>query len=103
MAVKNKTEIMNAIKTLVGDDTSDASLELIGDLSDTFDDLEKKSQDTTDWKAKYEANDAEWRKKYKERFFSGESVKEEQEDGTNESDNKEEQQKTSFDELFEKE
>lgn len=103
MAVRTKAEIMEQIKTLVGDDTSDATLNIISDISDTLSDLETKSQgDGTDWKKKYEDNDAEWRQKYRDRFFNSESGdsqnNEPQQQGTDEP--KEPQLKTSFEELF---
>lgn len=71
MAIKTSEEILNYIKEKVGDDTSDETLNFIEDVSDTFNDLEKKSKEETDWKKKYEDNDKEWRQKYRDRFFSG--------------------------------
>lgn len=71
MAVKSIADIMGAVQQKVGEDTDDATLELIGDLQDTLSDFEARAKDSTDWKTKYEQNDAEWRKKYRDRFFSG--------------------------------
>lgn len=70
MAIKTKNELMELLKTHIGEDTSDEALTLIEDFNDTFDSLENSSKDTTDWKTKYEQNDAEWRQKYKDRFFN---------------------------------
>lgn len=71
MSVQTKDKIMELVKGRIGDDTSDESIALIEDISDTFTDLEAKAKgDGEDWKAKYEALDNEWRTKYTERFFS---------------------------------
>ena len=71
--VKTKDEILNAIKERFGEDTSDETLSLIEDVSDTLDDYETKTNDSTDWKTKYEENDKTWRERYRDRFFSGET------------------------------
>lgn len=63
---------MEQVKTVVGDNTDDATLKFLEDLTDTFSDLETKAQgDGEDWKAKYEQNDKEWRDRYQQTFFSG--------------------------------
>lgn len=71
--VKTKDEILNAIKERLGEDTSDETLSLIEDVTDTLDDYETKTNDSTDWKTKYEENDKTWRERYRDRFFSGEA------------------------------
>ena len=72
MAVKQKSEIMDILKNLLKDNTSDEALSMVEDVSDTFDELHNKATgDGTDWKKKYEENDAEWRQRYKDRFFEG--------------------------------
>ena len=76
MAIKTKQEILEKIKQKMGDDTSDETIALIEDVTDTIDDYERRAADNTDWKKKYNDLDADWRKKYTERFFSGESVQE---------------------------
>lgn len=67
MAVKTKAEIMEAIKQKFGEDTSDETISLLEDLSDTLD----TTNDSVNWKQKYEDNDKEWRTKYSSRFFEG--------------------------------
>ena len=75
--VKTKDEILNAIREFVGENTDDATLQLLEDVDDTFTAFTKASEDSEDWKAKYETNDEEWRKKYRDRFFgSDEEVSE---------------------------
>lgn len=82
MAVIEKKQIMEQLKTLFGDNNSDEVLSFVEDVSDTFDELQNKAKgDGKDWKAEYEKNDAEWRQRYKDRFFSGT-------DNSNETDNK---------------
>ena len=71
MAVKTREEILESERARVGEQTDDATISFIEDISDTLNELETKAKgDGTDWKAKYEENDAEWRKKYTERFYS---------------------------------
>lgn len=71
MAVKNKDEILEAIKTRVGDNTDDETISLLEDVSDTLTDLETRASGE-DWKTKYEENDKLWRERYTNRFFSKE-------------------------------
>lgn len=80
MAIKSREELLKSLNTLIGDNSSDENLEILEDVTDTLKDYEEKTADQTDWKTKYEQNDADWRKKYKERFLSGETIKEEQEE-----------------------
>jgi len=70
--VLTKEQIMEQVKGIIGENTDDASLKFLEDLTDTFDDYETKvNGDGEDWKKKFEDNDKEWRQKYQERFFSG--------------------------------
>lgn len=77
MAVRTTEEILESIKTRVGDSTEDADLELLEDVTDTLSDLKSKTEGQEDWKTKYEENDKQWREKYRDRFFE---KKEEQEE-----------------------
>lgn len=72
MAVKTKAEILETIRSRVGDSTDDETLEFLEDVTDTLSDLETRASDSTDWKGKYEELDKSWREKYLERFFSSE-------------------------------
>ena len=100
--IKTKEEIINAIKGKIGEDTSDETLALLEDISDTLNDYDNKTKDTEDWKAKYEENDKEWRQRYRDRFFNkddGEGKDEEFDDlGENLDDNK----PHTFEDLFSK-
>ena len=84
MSKLTKEEFMNALKTRIGDSTTDEDLNFLKDMNDTYDELEKASQDTTDWKTKYEENDANWRQRYKDTFFN--KPDENHDDGKNDYD-----------------
>jgi hypothetical protein len=72
MSVLKREEYLNKIQNLLGDDSSDESIAMLEDLTDTYNDLEKRANgDGIDWKAKYEENDSAWKKRYTKRFFSG--------------------------------
>ena len=92
--VKTKDELLNAIKEKFGDDTSDETISLIEDISDTMSDYETRVADTTNWKNMYEENDKNWRNKYKERFFNS--------DGQHENEHEDNEDKTikTFEDLF---
>ena len=69
MAVRSYEEIMEMIKTRIGEDTSDDALALIEDVSDTLKsgNADKVQQLT----AEKEELDRTWRERYKARFFGG--------------------------------
>lgn len=93
MAVLSFDELIAKIKTKIGEDTSDESIELLEDVTDTF----NANNDGEDWKTKYEENDKEWRKKYIDRFSgSGGSEPDDEEE-------EEEEEKTTFEDLFKEE
>ena len=97
MAVRTKDELLEIIRGRIGDDTSDETISFIEDITDTLSDYEEKAtnSDTEDWKTKYEENDKMWREKYRERFFSKE-VEKEDEDFSDD-----EVKSLSYDDLFE--
>ena len=95
--IKTKDEILNAIREFVGENTDDATLQLLEDVDDTFADFANKTENSEDWKAKYEANDEEWRKKYRDRFFGSDEKISEAES------TEEVEEPTHFEDLFEEE
>lgn len=95
MAIKSREDLLKSLNTLIGDNSTDENLTILEDVTDTLKDYEEKTAYQTDWKTKYEQNDAEWRKKYKERFLSGETIKDEQEE-----DVKKDSKLLTFDSLF---
>ena len=68
MAVRTRDEIIELVRTRIGEDTSDEALGFLEDISDTLSDYDTRITESGDWKARYEENDAEWRKRYKDRF-----------------------------------
>ena len=96
MAVKTREEILETIRTRVGDQTDDETISFLEDVTDTLTDLETRANgDGENWEQRYKDNDAEWRKKYKERFFSSEP------DEPKEPKQKEEEEKPkTFEDLF---
>lgn len=99
MAVKTKSELMDAIRARIGEDNSDEAISLVEDISDTFDDIQNNAtSDGTDWRAKYEENDATWRQKYRDRFFNNPDTKDDETE-----DEGEEIKVLTYDELFKEE
>lgn len=98
MAVKTKVEILESIRSRVGDSTDDETLEFLEDVTDTLSDLETRASDSTDWKGKYEELDKSWREKYRERFFSSEPKEEKTDDEKFEE--KKDKEKKTYESLF---
>lgn len=99
MSVLNKEDFFSKIKARIGDDSSDDALSFIEDMTDTFNDLESRTNDSENWKQKYDDLDKTWREKYRARFFDAgttpEDVKKDQED-----DVLDDAEEKDFDDLF---
>lgn len=101
MAIVGRSELYNAIKTVIGDRTDDDTIKLLEDFDDTLNDYDSRVGE--DWRTKYEQNDAEWRRKYVDRF-NGTSPDEDKEGGEIEHIevmDSDEAQNVTFDDLFE--
>ena len=101
MAVRTRDEILAAVRSRLGDDTSDDALAIIEDIDDTFKDYETRTGE--DWKSKYDELDAQWRKRYRDRFFQkadNEETTPKDVKNDNEEDLKEESEVKDFNELF---
>lgn len=94
MAKLSKDELIEKVRKYVGDKIDDETIEIIEDISDSFD-----SSDADEWKQKYEENDKMWRDKYISRFVE---KKEDEPDPPTE-DEEEEKEYNSFEDLFVKE
>lgn len=94
MAKLSKDELIEKVKKYVGDRTDDETIEIIEDITDSFD-----SSDADEWKRKYEENDKMWRDKYVSRFFD----KKEEDLETPTEHEEEEKEYNSYEDLFEKE
>lgn len=72
MAVLSKDDFFAHVNEIVGNDTSDKSLQFLEDMTDTYADLESRGTgDGVDWEQRYRENDKMWAEKYRHRFFSG--------------------------------
>ena len=67
MAIKSNEDLMNGIRSILGDRTDEAALGLLEDMDDTLKDYAANAN--IDWKNKYDENDAAWKQKYRDRFF----------------------------------
>lgn len=93
MAKLSKDKLIEKVKKYIGDRTDDETIEIIEDITDTFD-----SSDVDEWKQKYEENDKMWRDKYVSRFFN-----KEEEHVTPTEHEEEEKEYNSYEDLFKKE
>lgn len=72
MAVLSREDFFSRLQSAVGNDVSEESLTLIEDMTDTYNDLEKRANgDGVDWEKRYNELDESWKQKYRHRFFSG--------------------------------
>lgn len=92
--IKSKDELLNAIRAVLADDTTDDALTLLEDVTDTFDSM----SDSEDWRGKYEELDKSWRQRYKDRFFANPAENDEEEAQPDENVDEE---PTRFEDLFE--
>ena len=102
MGVLNKEQFLVRLQERIGGDTSDEAMSFIEDMTDTFNDMETRSNAQSDeqWRKKYMELDKSWREKYKARFFNSETtpadVKDEQEE-----DVKDDAEEKTYADLFE--
>lgn len=100
MAIRTREELMQRLSEYIGEDNSDSALELMEDVTDTYDSL----SDGEDWKAKYDELDASWRERYRERFRSGSDelpTGEKVDEGTHEEVKDEEKEIVTYEDFFE--
>ncbi|MBO7731583.1 MAG: hypothetical protein J6S67_03500 [Methanobrevibacter sp.] len=73
--ILNKEEFFTKLHNKVGSSTSDEDIAFLEDMTDTYNDLEKRSNgDGVNWEQRYHELDESWKAKYKHRFFSGSDV-----------------------------
>jgi len=104
---KSKDELIEQIKAVIGDNTSDEALALLEDVSDTMDDSQggstKELEDKiAELEKKVEETDASWRKKYADRFSNPSPNPSPSEDGGTPQDDEveEKEEPKTFEELF---
>lgn len=69
MSVRTRDEIMEQLRTVIGENDSDDVLTLMTDISDTLGD-NKDRERVTQLEQELQDKDKEWRKKYRDAFFS---------------------------------
>lgn len=94
--IRTKNELLEAVRNMLTDSTTDEALALLEDVSDTLDNAE--DRESENWKEKYEELDKSWREKYRDRFFSG--GKDDDRSDDDKFFDPEPPEKRSFDELF---
>ena len=100
----SKEELLEKVKTYVGDRADDETLEIIEDISDSFESsesAEKIEEIKTEYESKLANLDNEWREKYKARFFSEKDKQDNGEPDTPNDNNDDDDEKTEYSELFE--
>lgn len=103
--IKSKEEILNSIKTIIGETPSDEAIALLEDITDTLESSTGGSSDEDkktieELQKQLKDNDDEWRRKYTERFFNPSPTPEpENNENNDDTDNEKDSPKT-FDELF---
>lgn len=66
--IKPISELIETVKTRIGDNPDDDSVAFLEDITDTLTDYDNKTKDNTNWKEKYNELDKSWKQKYIERF-----------------------------------
>lgn len=69
----SREEYFSKIHEKLGSDNSDDNISFIEDLTDTYNELEKRSKSEIDWEAKYNELNESWKTRYRHRFFSGDN------------------------------
>ena len=95
----SKEDLLEKVKTYVGDRADDETVEIIEDISDSFESsesAEKIEEIKTEYESKLANLDNEWREKYKARFFS-----EKDDTGNDDNSDTSDEEKTEYADLFE--
>lgn len=73
MAILSKEDYMKKLHERIGTATDDDSIAFVEDMSDTFNDLERRANDKSnvDWEKRCKEVDASWRARYMHRFQTG--------------------------------
>ena len=72
MAVLSRDEYFARLNERLGSDTSEESITFLEDMTDTYNDMEKRTNgDGVDWEQRYHDLDEAWKARYQHRFFNG--------------------------------
>ena len=66
--IKPIAELIETVRTRIGENPDDDSVAFLEDITDTLTDYDNKTKDNTDWKNKYDELDRSWKEKYISRF-----------------------------------
>lgn len=70
--ILSREQFFSSIHDRMGDDSSDDAITFIENMSDTYNELERRATgDGVDWERKYNELNESWKKKYTHRFFNG--------------------------------
>lgn len=70
--VLNRENYEARVREMIGDDVSDASLQFVTDMMETYNDMESRATGNGEYtKEKFEELDNQWRTKYRDAFFAG--------------------------------
>ena len=100
MSVLSRDELLEKIRTLLGERTDDEAIAFIEDVTDTYDSISDGNSGYTEDEVTARVNEVEekWRKKYRDRFF-GNGGNDDDDDPDDDNTNTEE---VTIDDLFEK-
>lgn len=73
MAVLGRDDFFKSLSGIIGDDTSEKSVTFIEDMTDTYNDFEKriKTSNSAEFEKRFNDMNEAWRKRYMSRFLSG--------------------------------
>lgn len=72
MAILSRDEFFARLHDRIGEDSSDDTITFLEDMTDTYNDLERRARgDGEDWEKRYRDLDEAWKRRYRHRFFSG--------------------------------
>lgn len=99
MSRLNRDDFMGAINTLLGDRTDEDSLNLVGDITDTYNEMEANENSGEEMIPRSELDRAnkEWAEKYKQRFFGSPVV---EKDKDKQEDKEDKPKKLTYENLF---
>lgn len=104
MAILSKEDYFKRLHERIGTSSDDDSISFLEDMSDTFNDMEKRanSNSNADWERKYNELDASWRARYMHRFQTGFDNMNPNQNDSDESENSKRPEDVKIDDLFAK-
>jgi len=100
MSILSREQLFEKVKDKFKDDNNDDTLELIADITDTFNSFETETSKIEELKTELKNNDKKWREKYKNRFFSTKDNEGNEGDEDEDDDSTIESKNLSYEKLF---